>query len=202
MKVSNVKAAPPPYSFWFTGKIETELIDVEWLTSKLVSPFLAVFDVIIITPLLASAPYKAVAAAPLRTEILSILSTFISDIEYTLTPSTTYSIFVSPLKRKNPLSKVELEPPIIWTPATLPVNAMLRSTCLLSAITSPPTVCWEKPSDFFSLEIPRAVTTTSSKALDGERLKFKVVDAPTEPDADEYPTKLTTKTSPSEASME
>tara|TARA_B100000530_G_scaffold298105_1_gene217737 strand:- start:371 stop:535 length:165 start_codon:yes stop_codon:yes gene_type:complete len=53
-----------------------------------------------------------------------------------------------------------------------------------------------------SLEIPSAVTTTSSKALDGERLKFKVDDAPTVADPVEYPTKLTTRTSPSEAEIE
>ena len=68
---------------------------------------------------------------------------------------------------------------------------------MLSAITSPETDCWAKPRDFLSLEIPRAVTTTSSKALDGDKLKFKVDDAPTVADADAYPTKLTTRTSPS-----
>ena len=56
--------------------------------------------------------------------------------------------------------------------------------------------------DFAALVIPSAVTTTSSRELSGDKLKSKVDEAPTVQVADEYPTKLTTNTSPSLAEIE
>lgn len=56
--------------------------------------------------------------------------------------------------------------------------------------------------DFAALVIPSAVTTTSSRELSGDKLKSNVDEAPTVAVADEYPTKLTTNTSPSLAEIE
>ena len=76
-----------------------------------VSPALAFLEVITITPLLASAPYNAVAAAPLRIVMLSILSVFTS-VEDILIPSTTYNTSISPLSLIALCSNDELVPEI------------------------------------------------------------------------------------------
>ena len=72
-----------------------------------------------------------------------MLSTLMSHTQRILIPSTTYKTSDSPLNLKNPWSKVDEDPPIICTPATFPVRATFKSTCLLSEITSPATVCCE-----------------------------------------------------------
>jgi len=55
---------------------------------------------------------------------------------------------------------------------------MFKSVSLAVVKFSPATVCCEKPMDFFSLEIPRAVTTTSSKALSATRVTLTVAEDP------------------------
>ena len=86
------------------------------------------------------------------------------------TPSTTIRAWFIPFTELLPLNVI-LEPDpivpelVIFKPATLPIreDAMLLS--LIVFISSPETSVTEYPSDFFSLEIPKAVTTTSSRAL-------------------------------------
>ena len=92
-------------------------------------------------PISASAPYKAVAAAPFNTVMLSMLSVLIS-VEDILIPSTTYNTSCSPSKSTAALgSKVELVPEITCTPATLPANAVLKSSCCALVKADPSTFC-------------------------------------------------------------
>ena len=61
-----------------------------------------------------------------------------------------------------PATPVEL----IFTPDTLPERAFKTFSWGTLSRASPPTSLTEYPKDFFSLEIPRAVTTTSSNCSD------------------------------------
>ena len=53
--------------------------------------------------------------------------------------------------------------PVICNPATLPVSELAKLLSLIVLILSPSTVVTAYPSDFFSLEIPKDVITTSFK---------------------------------------
>lgn len=55
-------------------------------------------------------------------------------------------------------------PDIICTPETFPASLLRTLASLPTFMLSPSTTCWAYPSDFFSLLIPNAVTTTSSRA--------------------------------------
>ena len=72
--------------------------------------------------------------------MLSMLSVLIS-VEDILIPSTTYNTSCSPLSLIALGSKVELVPEITCTPATLPANAVLKSSCLVLVKADPSTFC-------------------------------------------------------------
>src|SRR5690606_9834126 len=143
-----------------------------------------------ITPLSALEPYKADAAPPFNTDILSMSSGFRSPSPFPIsaegfqkslllaptkfsigTPSTTIRGWLSPVKDVNPLNTIfeeeagPLEPLTTCKPATLPVKA-LAMLFSLASVNASPLMSWkENPRDFFSLFIPIAVTTTSSILL-------------------------------------
>ena len=54
---------------------------------------------------------------------------------------------------------------VIFNPATLPIKELAILLSFILLISSPSTSVTEYPSDFFSLVRPKAVTTTSSRAL-------------------------------------
>ena len=82
-------------------------------------------------------------------------------------PSTTYSGWLFPSIDEYPLIITLADPPIvplffICAPATWPDNELIKFTSFIVARLSPSIVWVAYPRDFLSLEIPKAVTTTSS----------------------------------------
>src|SRR5690606_31769859 len=73
---------------------------------------------------------------------------------------------------------VEPAPPVelMLTPDTLPESAFTTFSCGTLSKASPPTSLTEYPKDFFSLEIPKAVTTTSSNCSEEvDKVTLRVV---------------------------
>ncbi|OAV72362.1 hypothetical protein Barb7_03119 [Bacteroidales bacterium Barb7] len=124
------------------------------------------FVVIITTPLPARLPYKAAAAGPFNTDMLSISSGDISEMPEPLstrllphisavellklsigTPSTTMSGWLFPLMELFPRIKILVEPPTpvpfcrICTPATFPASEFATLASRVSVSFSPFTSC-------------------------------------------------------------
>ena len=113
-----------------------------------------------------------------------------------------------PLRELAPLITTLLEPlapiadPVIITPATLPCKALIAFVEGFALIASPSTCVIEYPTALVFLFTPSAVTTTSDNALSGCRETLTVAEDPTTTDCEVYPTKLKTRVSPLEASIE
>ncbi len=143
-----------------------------------------------ITPLAASLPYKADAAAPFNTLKLSIeLGSISASPEELLplaaskgTPFTTRRGWLFPVIEEPPLITIRaplpgwLEALEICTPATLPLKALTKLLVAFTELKLPPsTSAVAYPKALFSLLIPKAVTTTSLSASESSSKVISIV---------------------------
>src|SRR5690606_21126284 len=147
-------------------------------------------------------PYRAAADAPFNTDILSIFSGSKSPRPFPIsesgfqnsavpplklfmgTPSTTIKGWLSPVKELFPLKTIleelagPLLPLITCRPATLPERALERLVSRDSTKSPPFISCKAYPNDFFSLLIPKAVTTTSPNCSASSSMETLMADCP------------------------
>ena len=155
---------PVPYLFWNFGVWKAVDSSVFWVIVNKVCPTLPFFVVITMAPFEAFSPYKAAAAAPVRTDIDSISSEFKSAIPSDVPddansvepsfpvfsmgiPSITYKTLLDCMMDRAP-RMITLEAPpapdeeaLMLTPATFPFNELIKLASLFTDTASPATCC-------------------------------------------------------------